>query len=69
MDGNVSMVFKRKYFPKMTDFSKLGALQAVMHTEKVVGLVSINGARQTHCYCTRLIGSMAVWPIYSCHFQ
>ena len=29
MDGKVSMVFNRNCFPKMTDFSMLGALQAV----------------------------------------
>ena len=32
----VSMVFNRNCFPKMTDFLRLGALQAVMYTVKVV---------------------------------
>jgi len=36
MDGKVSMVFNRDCFPKMTDFSRLGALQAVTYTVKVV---------------------------------
>jgi len=36
MDGKVSMVFTRNCFPKMTDFSRLGALQAVTYTLKVV---------------------------------
>ena len=29
-------IFNRNYFPKMKDFSRLGALQAVMYTVKVV---------------------------------
>jgi len=36
MDGKVSMVFNRNCFPKMTDFSRLGALQAVTYTLNVV---------------------------------
>jgi len=36
MDGKISMVFSRNCFPKMTDFSRLGALQAVTYTLKVV---------------------------------
>jgi len=36
MDGKVSMVFNRNCFPKMTDFSRLGALQAVTYIIKVV---------------------------------
>jgi len=36
MDGKVSMVFNRNSFPQMTDFSRLGALQAVTYTLKVV---------------------------------
>jgi len=32
----VSMVFNRNCFPKVTDFSRLGALQAVTYTLKVV---------------------------------
>jgi len=36
MNGKVSVVYNRKYFPKMRDFSRLGTLQAVMHTVKVV---------------------------------
>jgi len=36
MDGKVSMVFNRNCSPKMTDFSRLGALQAVTYTIKVV---------------------------------
>jgi len=36
MDEKVSMVFNRNCFPKMTDFSRLGALQAVAYTLKVV---------------------------------
>jgi len=36
MDGKVSMVFNRYCFPKLTDFSRLGALQAVTYTLKVV---------------------------------
>ena len=36
MDGKVSMVFNRNCLPKMKDFSRLGALQAVMYTVKVV---------------------------------
>ena len=35
-DGKVSMVFNRNSFPQMTDFSRLGALQAVTYTLKVV---------------------------------
>ena len=30
------MVFDRNWFPKMTDFSRLGALQAVTYTLKVI---------------------------------
>jgi len=36
MDGKVSMVLNRNCFPKMTDFLRLGALQAVTYTLKVV---------------------------------
>ena len=36
MDGKLSIVFNRNCFPKMTDFSRLGALQAVTYTVKVV---------------------------------
>jgi len=38
MDGKVSIVFNRNCFPRMRDFSRLGALQAVtyMYTVKVV---------------------------------
>jgi len=38
MDGKLSMVSNRNCFPKMTDISRLGALQAVtyMYTLKVV---------------------------------
>jgi len=36
MDGKVYTVFNRNCFPKMTDFSSLGALQAVTYTVKVV---------------------------------
>jgi len=36
MDGKVSMVFNRNRFPKMTDFSRLGTLQAVTFMVKVV---------------------------------
>jgi len=36
VDGKVSMIFNRNYFPKLTDFSRLGALQAVTCTMKVV---------------------------------
>ena len=36
MDGKVSMVFNRNCFPKMKDFSRLGDLQAVTYTVKVV---------------------------------
>jgi len=36
MDGKVSMVFNRNGFPNMTDFSRLGALQVVTYTLKVV---------------------------------
>jgi len=36
MNGKVSMVFNRNCFPKMTVFSRLGALQAVTYTVKVV---------------------------------
>jgi len=36
MDGKVSMVFNRNCFPKMTDFSRLGALKAVMYILKMV---------------------------------
>ena len=36
MDGKVSMVFNLNSFPKMTDISMLGALQAVTFTVKVV---------------------------------
>ena len=44
MDGKVSVVFNRNCFPKVTDFSRLGALQAATYnTIKVVA--SKNGAR------------------------
>jgi len=36
MDGKVSVVFNRNCFPKMKDFARLGALQAVTYTVKVV---------------------------------
>ena len=36
MDGKIFMVFSRNCFPKMTDFSSLGTLQAVTYTLKVV---------------------------------
>jgi len=36
MDGKVSMVFNRYSFPKMTDFSRLGALHAITYILKVV---------------------------------
>ena len=36
MDGKVSTVFNRICFPKMTDFSWLGTLQAVTYFVKVV---------------------------------
>jgi len=36
VDGKVSVVFNRNCFSKMTDFSWLGALQAVTYTLKVV---------------------------------
>jgi len=36
MDGKVYIVFNRNCFPKMTEFSRLGALQAVTYTVKVV---------------------------------
>ena len=36
MDVKVSIVFNRNCFPKVTDFSRLGALQAVTYTVKVV---------------------------------
>jgi len=36
MDGKVSTVFNRNRFPKMTDFSRLVALQAVTYILKVV---------------------------------
>jgi len=36
MDGEVSMVFNRNRFSKMKDFSRIGALQAVTYTLKVV---------------------------------
>jgi len=36
MDGKVSMVFNRNRFPKMTDFSRLGTIQAVTFIVKVV---------------------------------
>ena len=36
MDGKVSMVFYRNCFRKMKDFSRLGPLQAVTYTVKVV---------------------------------
>jgi len=36
MDGKVSVVFNRNCFPKMTDFSRLGTLQEVTYTDKVV---------------------------------
>jgi len=35
MDGKVSTVFNLNCFPKVKDFSRLGALQAVTHTVKV----------------------------------
>jgi len=36
MDGEVSVVFNRNCFPKLKDFSRLGPLQAVMYTVKLV---------------------------------
>ena len=36
MDGKVSVVLNRNCFPKMKDFSRLDALQAVTYTVKVV---------------------------------
>jgi len=36
VDGKVSIVFSRNCFPKMTDFSRLDAIQAVTYTVKVV---------------------------------
>jgi len=36
MDGKVTLVFNRNCFPKITDFSRLGTLQAVTYTLKVV---------------------------------
>jgi len=36
MDGKVSMVLIAIVFPKMKNFSRLGALQAVKNTVKVV---------------------------------
>jgi len=36
IDGKVLMVFNRNYFSKMKDFSRLGAIQAVTYTVKVV---------------------------------
>jgi len=36
MDGEVSVVFNRNCFPKLKDFSRLGFLQAVMYTVKLV---------------------------------
>jgi len=36
MNGKVYIVFNRSYFPKMTDFSRLGPLLALMYTVKVV---------------------------------
>jgi len=34
MDGKVSVVFNRNCFPKITDFTRLGDLQAVTYTVK-----------------------------------
>ena len=50
MDGKVSVVFNRSCFPKMTDFSRLGALQAVTYTVKVV--VSKKWHEIDTCYYT-----------------
>jgi len=36
MDAKVSVVINRNCFPKTTDFSRLGALQAITYTVKVV---------------------------------
>jgi len=36
MGGKVSMVFNSNCFPKMKDFSRLGALQAVTYTLNMV---------------------------------
>jgi len=36
IDGKVLMVFNRNCFSKMKDFSRLGAIQAVTYTVKVV---------------------------------
>jgi len=36
MDGKVSVVFNRNCFPKITDFTRLGDLQAVTYTVKMV---------------------------------
>jgi len=60
------MVFNRNYFPKMTDFSRLGALQAVTYTLKVV--VSKKWRELDTLLLHTLIGTI-IWPIYLCHFQ
>ena len=63
MDEKVSMVFNRNCFP---DFSRLGALQTVTYTVKVV--VSKKWRETDTLLLHTTIGSI-IWPIYSCHFQ
>ena len=36
MDGKVSVVFNHNWFPKMNDFSRLGALQALTSVVKLL---------------------------------
>jgi len=48
MNGKVSTVYNRNCFPKMTDFSRLGALQAVTYTIKVVVSKKLREIVTTH---------------------
>ena len=64
--GWESMVFNRNCFPKMTDFLRLDALQAVTYTVKVVV------SKKWHKIDTLLLHTTNrkyYIAYYSCHFQ
>jgi len=65
MDGKVSMVFNRSCFPKMTDFSRLGVLQTVTYTLKVVVSKKLREIDTFLLHTTNRKYHMA----YPCHFQ
>jgi len=59
------MIFNRNCFPKMTDFSRLGALQAVTYTLKVVASKKWREIDTLLLHTTKTKYHMA----YPCHFQ